>query len=168
MQPPPGWWSWSVGRWHFLWTLVNTQPAAGESWMYKLYVKPVAFLALLWFSVVLGASKIGSLLHIVLVSCQFLSIFANLFMHNKKCHPLLSQFCFLFSGSIFCANVLQQSRQWSAALCPGLHTAECTGGGEIVNIAPLLSQPLSILSLLSPQLQFGQLSVLCAAAVVML
>ena len=149
----------------FLCTLVNTQAAAGESWTYKLYVQPAAFLALWWFSVVLGASKIGSFLHIVLVLCQFLSIFANLIMHNKKMSPFASSilfFCFLvrFFGAMF------YNRTASEHLPRSPHRR--MHGGEIVNIAPLLSQPLSILSLLSLQHQFGQLSVLYAAAVFML
>ena len=44
-------------------------------------------------------------------ACQFLSIFANLFMHNKKCHPLLPQFCFFVFWFDFLAHVLHQNRQ---------------------------------------------------------
>ena len=136
MPPSPGWCGWSVVT--FLSTLVNTQPAAGESWTDKIYVKPVAFLVLWWFSMVLGASKIGSFLHIVLVLCQFLSIFANLFMHNKKCHPLLPQFCFLFSGSIFWGDVLQQNRKWASAQ---VSTPQNARGWDCQYSAPIVPCP---------------------------
>ena len=152
MPPSPGWCGWSVVT--FLSTLVNTQPAAGESWTDKIYVKPVAFLVLWWFSMVLGASKIGSFLHIVLAnSCPFLQIFL---CTTKSVTLCFLNFVFLFSGSIFWP-------MFYIRIATEQSPHRRMHGGEIVNIAPLLSQPLSILSLLSPQHQFGQLSAICAA-----
>ena len=132
MPPSPGWWGWSVVT--FLCTLVNTQPAAGESWTDKIYVKPVAFLALWWFSMVLGASKIGSFLHIVLAnSCPFLQIFLCTTKSVTLCF-LNFVFCFLvrFFGAMF------YNRTASEHLPRSPHRR--MHGGEIVNIAPLLSQ----------------------------
>ena len=114
----------------FLSTLVNTQPAAGESWTDKIYVKPVAFLVLWWFSMVLGASKIGSLLHIVLAnSCPFLQIFL---CTTKSVTLCFLNFVFLFSGSIF-------RPMFYIRIASEQPPHRRMHGGEIVNIAPLLS-----------------------------
>ena len=134
MPPSPGWCGWSVVT--FLSTLVNTQPAAGESWTDKIYVKPVAFLVLWWFSMVLGASKIGSFLHIVLAnSCPFLQIFL---CTTKSVTLCFLNFVFLFSGSIFCANVLQQNRQWASAQ---VATPQNARGWDCQYSAPIVPCP---------------------------
>ena len=96
--------------------------------------------------------------HIVLAnSCPFLQIFLCTTKSVTLCF-LNFVFCFLvrFFGPIF------HNRTASEHLPRSPHRR--MHGGEIVNIASLLSQPLSILSLLSPQHQFGQLSAICAAA----
>ena len=113
-----------VGRWHFLCTLVNTQPAVGESWTYKLYVKPVAFLVLWWLWGCGCTQDLFRIMPCFVNSCPFLQVL--LCTTNS-----VSALCFL--NLVFCVLVHVHllfpcfTSEPPVSRCPGLHTAECTG-----------------------------------------